>query len=126
MGKLLLNSVMIWFLVVHPTFAMPFNQNPWPNAAKDYWISQNSVPAKVTQAVRKDLSQRTKIASSQLKVQNAQPMTWPDGCLGLAKPDEFCTQMLVPGWQVTLTHQQHTWTYRTDSQGQNIRLAAPH
>jgi hypothetical protein len=25
-------------------------------------------------------------------------VTWPDGCLGLAKPGTACTQALVPGW----------------------------
>ncbi len=51
-----------------------------------------------------------------------QPKTWPDGCLGLAKPGEFCTQALVQGWRIILTDNQKTWVYRTDSSGANLRL----
>lgn len=128
MGKLVLNSTIFWLLTIQPIFAFPLNQNSWSNPTNQYLISQNSVPANVTQSVLQHLSKQTKIPINQLKIQNTKSMTWPDGCLGLAKPDEFCTQMLVQGWQVIVAHEkhQHTWTYRTDAQGKNIRLVNSH
>jgi hypothetical protein len=42
--------------------------------------------------------------------------------LGLARQEEMCTQMLVSGWQIVLGHGQHTWRYRTDQTGKNLRL----
>ena len=79
-------------------------------------------PNSVIEAARQDLSQKTKISVNRLQIQAAQRQTWPDGCLGLAKPGEFCTQALVQGWRIILTDNQKTWVYRTDSSGTNLRL----
>ncbi|NCQ89532.1 MAG: hypothetical protein GPI94_01340 [Microcystis aeruginosa LG13-03] len=79
-------------------------------------------PNSVIEAARQDLSQKTKISVNRLQIQAAQRQTWPDGCLGLAKPGELCTQALVPGWRIVLTDNQKTWVYRTNSSGANLRL----
>jgi hypothetical protein len=79
-------------------------------------------PSSVIAATRQDLSQKTNIPINRLQIQGAKRQTWPDGCLGLAKPGEFCTQALVEGWQIILTNNQKTWVYRTDSTGANLRL----
>ncbi|TRV00444.1 MAG: hypothetical protein EWV75_02280 [Microcystis wesenbergii Mw_QC_S_20081001_S30D] len=79
-------------------------------------------PNSVIEAARQDLSQKTKISVNRLQIQAAQRQTWPDGCLGLAKPGELCTQALVAGWRIILTDNQKTWVYRTDSSGANLRL----
>jgi hypothetical protein len=79
-------------------------------------------PNSVIAAARQDLSRKTKISVNRLQIQAAQPQTWPDGCLGLAKPGELCTQALVQGWRIILTDNQKTWVYRTDSSGANLRL----
>jgi hypothetical protein len=79
-------------------------------------------PNSVIAAARQDLSRKTKISVNRLQIQAAQPQTWPDGCLGLAKPGELCTQALVQGWRIILTDNQKTWVYRTDSSGTNLRL----
>ena len=91
-------------LLVQPSLA-----SPWP-------------PNSVIAAARQDLSRKTKISVNRLQIQASQPKTWPDGCLGLAKPGEFCTQALVEGWRIILTNNQKTWVYRTDSSGANLRL----
>jgi hypothetical protein len=79
-------------------------------------------PNSVIAATRQDLSRKTNISVNRLQIQAAQPQTWPDGCLGLAKPGELCTQALVQGWRIILTDKQKTWVYRTDSSGANLRL----
>ncbi|TRT89364.1 MAG: hypothetical protein EWV82_01555 [Microcystis aeruginosa Ma_AC_P_19900807_S299] len=79
-------------------------------------------PNSVIEAVRQHLSQKTKIPVNRLQIQAAQPQTWPDGCLGLAKPGALCTQAVVEGWRIILTDKQKTWVYRTDSSGTNLRL----
>lgn len=79
-------------------------------------------PNSLIEAARQDLSQKTKISVNRLQIQAAQRQTWPDGCLGLAKPGELCTQALVAGWRIVLTDNQKTWVYRTDSSGANLRL----
>jgi hypothetical protein len=120
--KLLLGILIIWTLTLQNTlavFSIPIESN-FTNAK--LLASQISAPPNLIQLVRKDLSRRTKIPLQQIAVKTAKPMTWPDGCLGLAKPDEFCTQMLIQGWQIILSNNKKTWIYRTDSQGKAIRL----
>jgi hypothetical protein len=79
-------------------------------------------PNSVITAVRQDISQRTRIPADRLKIESASERTWTDGCLGLARPEEICTQSLVNGWQITVTDDRKTWLYRTDSTGRSIRL----
>ena len=85
-------------------------------------LASSRPPNSVIDATRQDLSRKTKISVNRLQIQASQPKTWPDGCLGLAKPGEFCTQALVQGWRIILTDNQKTWVYRTDSSGANLRL----
>jgi hypothetical protein len=79
-------------------------------------------PSSVVAAVRQDVSQRTRIPANRFQVRSTHAHTWTDGCLGLARPGEMCTQAMVEGWQVILTDNQKTWTYRTDATGRVIRL----
>lgn len=86
-------------------------------------ISQGkNEPTKVIDIVKQDLSNRIQIPLNQITVKDTVRQTWSDGCLGLAKPDELCTQALVEGWKIIVSHQRTTWVYRTDNLGSNIRL----
>jgi hypothetical protein len=84
--------------------------------------TQPSPSPALLQATIQDLARRTKISAKQIQVKSATAKTWPNGCLGLARQEEMCTQMLVSGWQIILGHGQHTWRYRTDQTGKNLRL----
>jgi len=122
--KFLLGTLIIWTLTLQNTlavFSIPIESNL---TNEKFLASQISAPPNLIQLVRKDLARRTKIPLQKIVVKTSKPMTWPDGCLGLAKTDEFCTQMLIQGWQIILSHNQKTWIYRTDSQGKAIRLEA--
>jgi hypothetical protein len=122
--KILLGTLIIWTLTLQNTlavFSFPIESN---STKTELLANQISAPPNLIQLVRKDLVKRTKIPFQEIVVKTAKPMTWPDGCLGLAKTDEFCTQMLVQGWQIILGHNKKTWIYRTDSQGKAIRLEA--
>lgn len=56
------------------------------------------------------------------RISEASAQNWPDGCLGLAEPFEFCAQSIVPGWRVIVTDGMEAWTYRTDESGLILRL----
>ncbi|NJL84502.1 MAG: hypothetical protein HC890_19070 [Chloroflexaceae bacterium] len=79
-------------------------------------------PAGVVEAVRRELARRSEVPQARLSLIAAMRERWSDGCLGLAKPEELCTQALVEGWRLILSHEQQTWVYRTDATGQQIRL----
>ena len=83
--------------------------------------NQSQPPTSVIEAVLNKIGEQTSIPSDNLQVQETEAHTWSDGCLGLAKPDEFCSQALVEGWRVTVSDGQTTWVYRTDATGKNIR-----
>ncbi len=57
-----------------------------------------------------------------MRILEARSQEWSDGCLGLGKPDELCTQAITPGWQIVVTDGMRNWTYRTDNSGNIIRL----
>lgn len=74
------------------------------------------IPPTVGDRLRQALSKRTKIPAAKLKIVEATPKTWADGCLGLAKADEICTQALVEGWRVVFSNGNQRWIYRADKQ----------
>ena len=84
---------------------------------------RNGLPRSVSRNVLRDLSRRENISIRQLEIINYQQKTWKDGCLGLSKAGEICSQALVPGWEVVATNGSRTWTYRTNKNGRLIRLA---
>ncbi|WP_293334709.1 hypothetical protein [Microcoleus sp. CAWBG58] len=82
----------------------------------------NQFPATVAAAVRQELSQLTGIAADKFKVTESSRQSWPNTCLGLAKSDEICGQMIVEGWRVVVSDGRQTWVYRTNARGNVLRL----
>ena len=81
-----------------------------------------NLPESVKNAVLQAASEDLELPISQLKIIQAQPQTWNDGCLNLAGADEFCTQALVPGWRVTVDAVDKTLVYHTNRTGSAVRL----
>ncbi len=77
---------------------------------------------RVAKAVITDLSMQTGIPTEKLKITQSRRQTWSNGCLGLSKPDEICTQALVEGWRVVVVGNNRTWVYRSDRNGRIVRL----
>ena len=84
--------------------------------------SPNQLPASIIEAVRLDLSRQTGIAAGQLRVTESSRQSWPNTCLGLAKANELCAQMIVEGWRVVVSDGRKIWVYRTDARGKVFRL----
>jgi len=82
----------------------------------------NQLPTQAANAVRQDLSRQVKIPTEKLKITDYTKKTWPDGCLGISRPNELCTQALVQGWCITLSDGRSSWVYRTDREGRVLRL----
>lgn len=83
-----------------------------------------NVPRSVADTVLQFAAQDWGLSSSQLRITQAQPQTWPDSCLGLPRPTERCMGTPTPGWQVTVEGRQRTQVYRTDDSGSRIRSEA--
>ena len=93
-----------------------------PVETSELMMSQSEPPTTVINAVRQQVSNLIGRKTSILETKVYEAKTWPDSCLGLAKPDEFCTQALIEGWRVVVTNGSKTWVYRTDGDGSIIRL----
>jgi hypothetical protein len=107
--------------VMHSATAAPSNLSQ--TAASEMATGKSDrLPPTVASAVVSDLSRRVRIPSTKLKIIKYSRETWSDGCLGLAKPDQFCTQALVEGWRVAVSDGRQKWIYRTDGSGRNLRL----
>jgi hypothetical protein len=74
-----------------------------------------------TLAARAALAGRLSIPEDNVVVTKEEETTWNDGCLGLAKPDELCTEALVDGYRIEMTAGGKTYVYRTDRAGTNVR-----
>jgi hypothetical protein len=97
-------------------------QNP-PNSAEgapEGSIHNLPVPEAVA-AVRSYAAVQHNTTEEKVLIETAFEKEWPDGCLGLAQPDEFCTQALVPGWEVTVLVNGESVVYRTNTNGSVIR-----
>jgi hypothetical protein len=83
------------------------------------------LPPEVAAAVRQDIARSEGIDINRLEIVEIEPQIWPDTCLGLAGPDEFCGQMLVEGWRLKVSDGDRSWTYRTDARGNALRPEPP-
>jgi hypothetical protein len=72
-------------------------------------------------AVFKDVSEKTGVDSSKLRIVKVEKETWSDGCLGLAGSGSMCTQAMVPGWRVIVASGEQQWVYRTDASGSMVK-----
>lgn len=84
--------------------------------------TMTQVPPNVINRLRHALSKQTNMPETKLKVVEASAETWSNGCLGLAKAGEMCTEALVSGWRVTFASGYTRWTYRADKQAHVYRL----
>lgn len=49
-----------------------------------------------------------------IEIVSVEPVDWPDACLGLARPDEACAQVITPGLRVLLSAGGRQYEYHTD------------
>lgn len=104
--------------------AQPSIPAPAQNEVQFKNVSSNNptLPPEVQSAVFKDTVNRTSKTVDALRVVEAEPQNWTDGCLGLAKPEEICTQAIVPGWRVIVSDGMREWNYRTNDSGSLVKL----
>jgi hypothetical protein len=95
--------------------------NRFPDVANTK--QSNSLPVSVINAISRDISSNFRVSPGKLKVVTFSQQSWPNGCLGLGRRDEACTQIFIErGWRVTMSDGSQTWTYRTDNTGRIVRL----
>lgn len=83
---------------------------------------ENNLPPSLGDQVLNSAANDSGTAREQLEIVRAEPRDWSNGCLGLEKPGEACTEVLIFGWQVTVISENRLMVYHTDMTGYQIRL----
>ncbi|MBF2026224.1 MAG: hypothetical protein IGS48_05565 [Oscillatoriales cyanobacterium C42_A2020_001] len=79
-----------------------------------------SLPQVVERRVLAFASRELRIPVNQLKIVTGRSQLW-NGCLGVAGPNQPCTMIGIPGWQVVVAGQQQYWVYHLNQQGTLIK-----
>jgi hypothetical protein len=58
-----------------------------------------------------------------ISVSSVEPVTWPNGCLGLGRSGQVCTEALVEGFRVELALGNGIYEVRTDQSGETTLWA---
>jgi hypothetical protein len=83
-----------------------------------------AVQAAIT-ALAKQLNINAQTDAQNIMVVSVEAVDWPDGCLGLAPPDQMCTQVIVPGYRVLLDVDGVQYEARTSVDGGQVGLVPP-
>lgn len=75
------------------------------------------------QAAVAALATQLSMDAQSIKVVSVEEVEWPDGCLGLAKPDQMCTQVIVAGYRVMLEASGVQYEARTSLNGRQVMIA---
>ena len=86
-------------------------------------MSDTSLSSADQTALFTAVAQQQNLPIDQLTITEAKKADWPDACLGLAGPDEFCAQIITPGWAISITDGQQSWNYRTNLEMSQVKLA---
>jgi hypothetical protein len=76
-----------------------------------------------TNAAIEDLSKRTGIPKSNIKVVSVEAVQWPDTSVGCPQPDKMYAQVVTPGYLIILEAGGQTYEYH--SAGAGVGLCQP-
>jgi len=96
---------------------------PAADAAPDIDLGADDAQTQAAaEAVRALLAARLHLAADAVTVVAAEPVVWPDACLGAPGPEEMCAQVLTPGHKITLSAAGEQYTFHTDAGAYWLRL----
>jgi hypothetical protein len=75
-------------------------------------------------AARKDLALQLGVSEDMIVIMESRHVAWPNGCLGLPKQNEMCTEAIVSGYTVVLREDGRDYHYRTSKDGLIVRREA--
>ncbi|MCX7753878.1 MAG: hypothetical protein N2117_01350 [Anaerolineales bacterium] len=108
-----------------PASVLPMeNQAVRPTPASTAEPTPSAAPIELSaaaDAARRALAELLGVKPEQIEIRALEAVEWPDGCLGLAAPEEICTLAIVPGYRITLALEGVEYVYRTDARGLNLR-----
>jgi hypothetical protein len=119
---LLSQSVMVGGIVwaTSPISAIPVAARPLSGVTPSIHLAQQqNLPEDVARKLLQQVSRDTQIAAAKLKIAAVKPANF-DGCLGIYRPNQPCTRILISGWQAIITSPQRTFVYHLSRDGRRI------
>lgn len=83
---------------------------------------QTELSESVANAVVHDLSTRSGLPKSELKIIDAQHLILSDRCSIGKTSNLLCVESQIPGWQITVASGKKRWVYRTNKSGSMLKL----
>lgn len=93
---------------------------PLPEISSEPSSNQSAPTPSAAETARTDLAKKLVIDASAITIVSQREAEWPDGCLGIYKPDIMCTMAIVPGYEITLSFANELYIYRTNKDGSRI------
>lgn len=80
-----------------------------------------TVSSPAVESLKIFLSENLGISEGEIEIINVTAKDWPDACLGLAKPGQFCAQVITAGYEINVRVNNQELKYRTNTSGSAIR-----
>jgi hypothetical protein len=85
-----------------------------PAAGASARVERGASLPKAVRLARADAAKRRHVKVASVRVVSVKARTWPDGCLGLPRHGEMCSQIVTDGYRATFSVRGHRLVYRTD------------
>jgi hypothetical protein len=119
---LLCRSVIVGgiFWAASPVTATPvIARHPLAVAPSHHLAQQQNLPQDVARKLLQQVSRDTQIATEKLKIVAVKQANF-DGCLGIYRPNQPCTRILISGWQAIISSPQRTFVYHLSRDARRI------
>ncbi len=84
-------------------------------------IPQPTSPPPALHLAQLALGQQLGLEPAAISIVSAEPVEWPDACLGIHAPGKLCAQIVVPGYLVILEAAGQRYEYRTNTDGTDLQ-----
>lgn len=95
------------------------------SSAESQTVVETEPPAGLIEDLKTILATELGIADSEVLVRETEAVEWSDACLGAAKADEVCAQVVTPGYRIVLATLTEEFEFHTDRTGRNFRRVEP-
>jgi hypothetical protein len=100
--------------------------SPPPTITVPLEIDTQPVPTTTTipmsEIIRIALAQKLGVNPEDVQIHSMDETDWPDNCLGVAAPNEVCSQIITPGYGGIMINKGMPYEFHTDASGKNVRL----
>lgn len=103
-----------------PPTEMPATAMPSPTAETAEAPAAEAEAPEAAQSARQALAQQIQADLADIAIVSAEPVEWPDSCLGVQTQGVMCLQVITPGYRVVLEAEGEQYVFHTDQEGRSV------